>query len=574
MSYRRTWIWAGVLAGVVAAAGVRADIYDAPAGYYASAAGLNGAALKYALHGVIDDHTVVSYNNARYALQMTDQDPTNRDRLILFYDNTPLSLIGLSASGINGWDSGASWQREHTWPQSRQITSSGATTTTGADYSDLHMLRPAGSANQDRGNANYGGTGTVPGIVSGGYYFPGNAHKGEAARGAFYAAVRYDGSDANTVNLELQNGNPAANQGLMGDLASLLRYHYEDPVNTQERRRNDLIYRSDNWTNKPSNWNGAASYTQGNRNPFVDHPEFVWSVFGGSANDSRISVATAAGDGSSAKVVDFGRVIVGASVGALSQPLTISKDGVAPTYYEVTTTGSATSSVVGRYNAFTYNAGSAVTQIGLNASTATPGLRTGEVRVNNLDLTSSGAGRGSADGDDVVSLQLSVLARSEASWSASANVDSAAAMFGAVEVGTTATIAVSLHNLVAVAGGAGFTAGLDVDAVSLVSVPGSDLFGVAGGAEAFAADLGVSSNLLAGDEIEFDVTFTPTQSGPFAAMLTVWVSDENLPGAGAGTPLTLSLSGLGTVVIPEPGMLGVLVGVWVLGRRRARGMAC
>lgn len=550
---------------VVAATVARADLFDAPFGYYSSTSGLSGAALKTALHDIIDGHTIVSYSNARYALQMTDQDPANRDRLILFYDNTPLNLIGLSSSGISGWDAGVSWQREHTWPQSRQITTQGASTSTGADYSDLHMLRPAGSSNQERGNANYGGTGTFPGIVAGGFYFPGNVHKGEAARGAFYAAVRYDGTDASTTNLELQNGNPAANQALMGDLASLLRYHYEDPVDTRERRRNDLIFRPDNWTNRPTNWNGAASYTQGNRNPFVDQPEYVWAVFGGFANDSRISVATPVADGSSSRGVDFGRVIVGTDVGTLSQSVTLTKDGVAPTYYEVTATGGASSSLLGRYNAFTFNPATASATVSLTPSTATLGLRSGQVRIDNLDLTTSAGGRGAADADDIINLSLAVVARSEASLSPSSNLDTLQLDLGTVDLGATATRSLWLHNLVALAG---FTAALDVDAVSLAPSPGASLFGF-GPIGDFSTTLATFSNLSAGTSISFDIAFTPSQAGTFSAILTLLVSDENIPGAAPGTPLTVNLTGLGIVVIPEPAAaLPIALGAVFLGRRR------
>lgn len=575
MHVRNRKSWFGLAAIALALSGLTppsaraADAFDPPALYYFSATGLTGAALKAELHNIIDDHTVVSYNNARYALQMTDQDPTNRDRLILFYDNTPLSLLGLSSSGINGWDAGVSWQREHTWPQSRQITSQGATTSTGPDYSDLHMLRPAGSSNQDRGNANYGGSGTTPGIVSGGYYFPGNPHKGEAARGAFYAAVRYDASDASTTNLELQNGNPAANQALMGDLASLLRYHYEDPVDTRERRRNDLIFRPDNWTNKPTNWNGAASYTQGNRNPFVDRPEYVWSVFGGFANDSRLSVATSSPDGSSSQSINFGRAIVGSALAPLSQSVTITKDGTAPTYYEVSTTGTATSTLTGRYNAFTYNAASTLTTVGLNADTSTAGLKSGQVRINNLDLTTSALGRGASDADDTIDLSLTVLARSNASLSPGSDLDNLQINLGAVELGSTATHSLSLHNLVSVIG---FTANLDLDSITLTSAPASDLFGTSGGAEAFSTTLTPLTNLTPGSTTPFDILFTPTRAGPFSALLTLQVSDENIPGAAGGTPLQLTLTGLGTVVIPEPScaiLLGVSLG-GILGRRRSR----
>ena len=50
----------------------------------------------------------------------------------------------------------------------------------------------------------------------------------------------------------------------MGELATLLRWHDEDPVDDAERRRNE-----------------AVSAFQTNRNPFIDHPEWVACVFEG-----------------------------------------------------------------------------------------------------------------------------------------------------------------------------------------------------------------------------------------------------------------------------------------------------
>ena len=66
------------------------------------------------------------------------------------------------------------------------------------------------------------------------------------------------------------------------DLASLLRWNYTDGVDNFERRRNQYVYSS---TDNPN-------YYQGNRNPFVDHPEYVWTIFGGGNNNSQLSVAT------------------------------------------------------------------------------------------------------------------------------------------------------------------------------------------------------------------------------------------------------------------------------------------
>ncbi|MEO0530193.1 MAG: endonuclease, partial [Planctomycetota bacterium] len=105
--------------------------FDAPAGYYSTATG-TGTTLKSQLHDIIDDHTIRSYGDARTILQDTDADPDNPGRMLLVYDRTSLDVAAINPGGsIPGWDSGNSWNREHTWPRSRGVNSSGP------DNSDL-----------------------------------------------------------------------------------------------------------------------------------------------------------------------------------------------------------------------------------------------------------------------------------------------------------------------------------------------------------------------------------------------------------------------------------------------------
>ncbi len=547
--------------GAASTSTVLADQYDAPSSYYSSINGQTGLTLKSALHDIIDSHSTVSYDNARIALQVLDADLTQPDHMILIYTNQSLNLATITGGTIPGWDNGVTWNREHTWPRSRQINGSGSTDT-GPDNSDLHLLRPAGSAdNGDRGTLNFGGAGTVAG-PTGGYYFPGNAHKGDVARGAFYGAVRYDDSDANTDDMELVNGNPAIRLAQMGDLQSLLRYHYEDTPDTWERRRNDLIHRPDNWGTTRAvarGSGGTATYTQGNRNPFIDHPEWVWSVFGDNANDSRLSVATPDASGASSASINFTPVIVGAAVGNLSQAITLSKGGDDPTYFEVTTAGLATSSVTGRNNAFSYGAASRQLMVGLSGvDTLTPGLRTGSVVVNNLDITNSGGGTGSLDGNDTVSLALSVLAHSNASFASGIDDNTLNLDLGNVTVGLESSLSFEIFNLVSAAG---FTAGLDIDAISAVGDVG-----------VLSTDLAMLSGLDAGTSAGFNATFAPVAPGNFTAVYSIVVSDEDLAGAIGGTELTLTLTGTG-VFIPEPATAMVMAwGLIPLMRRRRRAM--
>lgn len=166
--------------------------YDPPANYYDTATG-TGATLKSQLHDIIDGQTVYSYGDARSILQVTDADPNNPGHILLVYNRASLDVSTINPGGsIPGWDAGVSWNREHTWPKSREVGSSGP------DYSDLFNLRPADpSINTSRSNKNYGGAYGQPyGAVydGGNMWYPGNADAGMIARQEMYMAVRYDGT--------------------------------------------------------------------------------------------------------------------------------------------------------------------------------------------------------------------------------------------------------------------------------------------------------------------------------------------------------------------------------------------
>ncbi|MEM6328787.1 MAG: endonuclease [Planctomycetota bacterium] len=367
-----------LLAALVAAGSAQA--YDPPPGYYSTATG-TGAVLQSQLHDIIDDHTVISYGSTRNPLRDIDRDPANPSNILLVYNRA--SIPGSSTS---------QWNREHTWPRSLGVGSSGP------DNSDLHMLRPSDiGVNSARDSTDFGGAFGAQGfgnVFDGGRiaWYPGDADAGMIARQAFYADVRYDTS--NGLDLELSNGDPGSPR--LGDLARLIEWHFAAPPDDFERRRNDRI---------------GDAY-QFNRNPFIDHPEFAWSVFVDQANDSQITIAGGAAGvaGATTLDVDLGRVLVGSSGGA-AQAVTLNKAGLDGTYYEVTTAGGATSSVTGRFNAFrSSQTDSRTITVGLDADTTTAGLRAGTVAINNLDITTGGGtGRGAGDGDDLINLSLAVV---------------------------------------------------------------------------------------------------------------------------------------------------------------------
>ncbi|HVT26679.1 MAG TPA: endonuclease [Lacipirellulaceae bacterium] len=503
---------------------VRADAYDPPPTYYNTATG-TGATLKQQLHNIIDGHTVMSYDAARTTLQVTDADPNQPGHMLTVYDRTSVDVSAINPGGpIPGWDSGTTWNREHTWPQSRGVGSSGP------DSSDLFNLRPALTANNgDRGSLNFGGAfGQSQGVVTDGgqmYWYPGNADAGMIARQEFYMAVRYDGSDASTLDLELGAGNVANPSGdtdpppQLGNLDRLLEWHYEAPPDSFERRRNQIIY--DDY--------------QHNRDPFTDHPEYVWSVFVNQANNSQVSIlgTSVNADGSSTKTVDLGRVFVGSAVPA-AQTFTLSKSGTDGTYYEVTSSGAATSSVAGRFNAFRTNqTDSASISVGLNTNTATSGLKTGAVTVDNLDITTGGGpGHGANDANDTFNISLTVLDHSTPSFSPASASVSLAHDFGNIAVGDTApTFDFDVFDLF---GSSSYTANMDFDSVTL-----------SGDSSAFNTDLGTFAGSLqigAGSSHTFASSLNVTSVGTFSATYTLMFSDEDLPGA-QNKSLSLTLTG-------------------------------
>ncbi|WP_226582194.1 endonuclease [Halobacillus litoralis] len=224
-------------------------------GYYSSAAGQSGAALKQSLHNLIDDHTELSYSAVWDALRHTDEDPNNAGNVLLLY----------SGDSYSKYDNGGyvdDWNREHVWAKSHGDfgTSMGAGT-------DLHHLRPTDvSVNSARGNLDFDNGGSAyydaPDTYSDGdSWEPRDEVKGDVARMVFYMAVRYEG-DSGELDLEVADTTGTSGP-FLGKLSTLKSWHANDPVDDFERRRNEVIY---------------TDY-QGNRNPFIDHPEYVEQIW-------------------------------------------------------------------------------------------------------------------------------------------------------------------------------------------------------------------------------------------------------------------------------------------------------
>ena len=223
--------------------------------YYLPAAGKTGAALKASLHDIIDNHTQVSYDTVWTALKETDQDPNNANNVIELY--TGKSIAKTSNGGNVG-----QWNREHVWAKSH-----GDFGTANGPGTDLHHLRPADVVvNSARGNLDFDNGGTKYSgcdcYRDGDSWEPPNRVKGDIARMIFYMAVRYEGGGE--IDLETSENVNNGSNPLHGKLSTLKAWNKLDPVDSFEQRRNDVIF--EKW--------------QKNRNPFIDHPEYVTSIWG------------------------------------------------------------------------------------------------------------------------------------------------------------------------------------------------------------------------------------------------------------------------------------------------------
>ncbi|MGN1307653.1 MAG: endonuclease, partial [Faecousia sp.] len=201
-----------------------------------SASDIYSSELGQAIHSMLaaKQTTITSYDATRYLFCYTDCQESNTGKISSYYSGTEVS---------SEWDSGSTWNREHTWPNSKGAG--------GNDESDIMMLRPTSvTENSSRQNTAYG--------ESSGYYDPNsvsssalNLH-GDVARLMLQHMMRWGNVD-----------NMFGSSGVMESRAVLLKWMEEDPVDTWEMGRND-----------------AVQAITGVRNVFVDYPELGFLLLG------------------------------------------------------------------------------------------------------------------------------------------------------------------------------------------------------------------------------------------------------------------------------------------------------
>ena len=247
-----------------------------PQGYYDPATGLTGTALKLALHNIIKGHTVLSYGSLYSSFETTDAKPNGTvwDMYSDVPDGTPNGnppyvynfVSGDHCGNYSG--EGDCYNREHSFPASWFNDASPM-------YTDLfHLLPTDGYVNNRRSNYPLGDVGTAtwtslngsklgpcsaPGYT-GIVFEPIDAFKGDFARSYFYMSVRYYTEDSGWPGSPMVTGS----QLKPWALEMLKQWSSQDPVSAKEINRNNAVY-SD----------------QHNRNPFIDHPEYISDIYGG-----------------------------------------------------------------------------------------------------------------------------------------------------------------------------------------------------------------------------------------------------------------------------------------------------
>lgn len=262
---------------------------QAPANYYSTATG-TGATLKSQLKTIITNgHQDHGYSGLWTAYQTTDRDYyyENDGTILDIYSERPTAadpynfIYQTGQCGSNNGGEGFCYNREHIVPQSLFSEASPM-------KNDIHFIRATDAkVNGMRSNYPFGKVGTATftslngsklgNSVSAGYsgivFEPIDEFKGDVARMIFYFVTRYE-----TQLSGFSSGNmlgATAYPGLQAwELNQLLAWHNLDPVSPAEIGRNN------------------ASYTyQGNRNPYIDNPNYVDLVWGTPTTDTQAPTA-------------------------------------------------------------------------------------------------------------------------------------------------------------------------------------------------------------------------------------------------------------------------------------------
>jgi endonuclease I len=267
-------------------------------GYYDGIEATSPGALRAALHELIDDHQRFPYTSFDTdtwdVLEQADADQDEPNRVVGLYRNASFARQG---GGNNAYN------REHVWPRSYgfpdndenlnyPFTDMHSLFLSDADYNFARSNHPfdycddgcaeyATVENDGRGDQGAGYPGDSnwqTGEFTDGTWEVWSGRRGDVARALMYMDLRYEGGvhgetgaaepdliltdDRERIDSSNTGNNEAV--GYMGMLSTLLEWHEQDPVDDIERQHHETV----------------ASF-QGNRNPFIDRPEWAACVFQG-----------------------------------------------------------------------------------------------------------------------------------------------------------------------------------------------------------------------------------------------------------------------------------------------------
>lgn len=251
--------------------------------YYSAAQGLSGYTLKTALFDIIKGHSNQGYGAIWSFYEQHELDS--------YYENDG-TILDIYSESVNGADpynftkvsdqcgsySGEAgcYNREHSFPKS---WFGGKVEPMNSDIH--HIFATDGYVNAQRSSFPYGEVGSATftsqngsktgsaasGLgYSGTVFEPIDEFKGDLARAYFYMATRYEDkisgweTNSSSGNAVLDGSSNKVFETWF--LNMLKQWHAADPVSQKEIDRN----------------NAAEAY-QGNRNPFVDYPEFVGQIW-------------------------------------------------------------------------------------------------------------------------------------------------------------------------------------------------------------------------------------------------------------------------------------------------------
>ncbi|MCM1533181.1 MAG: endonuclease [Corallococcus sp.] len=228
-----------------------------------------GAAFRTNLAQLITNthKTETTYSGLANVYKTSDADPNKSGNIIWFYTGTSVSFKSFGGSS-------GDTNREHVWPKN----SGKAFPAESKAGSDAHHLRPTetnlnstrssksfdevakttSNRVKENGSTSYGNNNDLDTFcyTSGSFFYPAKGYRGATARILFYVQTRW-GNDYNLTFVDSAGSNKT-----IGKISTLMKWHLEEPPTDEEIRRNEAVFK-----------------IQGNRNPFIDHPEYAAQIY-------------------------------------------------------------------------------------------------------------------------------------------------------------------------------------------------------------------------------------------------------------------------------------------------------